>query len=344
VSQGKSQSTPGGGEKSDSAPKRSLKRKRPRPAFFALLLLVVIAGGYYTLYFLRHGEDLRDYYLRRLLVSADNAEQEIGRLWHNVDRTLKNLDKNARIQDKIALIPVFESDEGKACDNLRKDLDKDTGPDTAGARDDVTQAEEVEPNKGKAGGDGAETEKDLTNNPKDSFTTVAGFDGADAILCFIGHGSLPADLSPPAKLATLLESKLPIEDFDSVVLARGDGEVLLMLQHQNTVIDIVQLDILQAQADGEQKSDTKVEPVAGISQEHTSIGKFTIADTTYLAFVQPVHIPIDLAWSTTTDDDREKTWFLVGLKEEGRFRAEAMAIPKHPTPGSPGHRAYRLAG
>ncbi len=105
MSQEKSQSDPEGKNKSNAAPKPPRKRRRPRPAFVTLLLLVTISAGYYALYVVRHGDELRDYYLRRLLVSAENAEQEIDRLWHNVKRNLES-------PEKIDLIPAIESNGG----------------------------------------------------------------------------------------------------------------------------------------------------------------------------------------------------------------------------------------
>ena len=61
------------------------KRRRPRPAFLALLVLVIASSGYYTLYYNRQNNELRDYYLRTLLVAASNADTEIERLFQNVN-------------------------------------------------------------------------------------------------------------------------------------------------------------------------------------------------------------------------------------------------------------------
>ena len=283
MSQEKSQSDPERKNKSNAAPKPPRKRRRPRPAFVTLLLLVTISAGYYALYVVRHGDELRDYYLRRLLVSAENAEQEIDRLWHNVERNLES-------PEKIDLIPAIESNGGDACGEL------------------LSKAQIGE--AGQANG---------------SVITVAGWDGGDAVLCF----SSSAD-PKTAKLATLLESKLPAEDFDSVLLTRQNGDVLLMLQSHNMVLDIVRLDIEERSGEEGQSADHEQESEPGITLEHTSIGELSFAETTYLAFVQPMRIPIRLDWPI--NDERantstgEQTWYLVGLKESSRFRSEAMAI------------------
>lgn len=295
MTKGKSQSTPDNDVRNQKR-RRVLGRRRPRPAFLALLLLIGVSAGYYTLYVFNHGDDLRDYYLRSLLVSTENAEQAIDRLWRNVD-------KNLGEEGKIDLIPAFEHHKKEACNKLKP---KSIGP------------EEMEGNKIK--------------------TTVAGWLGGQTILCFFG--SDPSKIkTPPANLTTLFESKLPNEDFDSILLTRQNGEVLLLQQHKNRAIDIVRLDITEIQKFDELASGSGQEQAKDIKLEHTAIGEFQFAETTYLAFVQPMRIPIELNWPTPSSDktntnssgdtsvsEREKTWFLIGLKEKGRFRAEAMAI------------------
>jgi hypothetical protein len=299
VSKNKSQSSPGSDDKGNTASKRPLKRKRPRPAFFILVLLVVISAGFYTLFVIRHGDELRDYYLRRLLVSADNAEQEIDRLWNNVYRNREN-------PGKIDLIPVLKRDEAKDC-----------------VADPETESVAAQSNPTEASGDKSRIF---------SVETQGDWYGGDAILCFFINDSFEGSTQNTwiAQLANLLESQLPIRDFDSVLLTRESGEVLLLLQHQNMVIDIVSLDIRELQKGDEQTSDSGQKRVTGISKDHTSIGEFSFAGTDYLGFVQPMHIPIDLDWHDAADVSakisKEKTWFLVGMKEASGFRAEAMAI------------------
>ena len=307
MTKGKSQSTPDSDVKKHPS-KRILGRRRPRPAFFALLLLVTISAGYYALYFFNHGDDLRDYYLRRLLVSTDNAEQAIDRLWHNVE---KNLGRSG----KIELIPAFESNNVNTCDSLRSSEDNTNNGISTVA--------------GWPGSDAAYSLENSEDDTSSGISTVAGWIGSDAVLCFFG--SDPSKIkTPPANLTTLFESKLPNEDFDSILLTRQNGEVLLLQQHQNMAIDIVRLDITEIQKFDELASGSGQESVNDIELEHTAIGEFSFAETTYLAFVQPMRIPIELNWSTASnnklDYTKEKTWFLIGLKEKGRFRAEAMAI------------------
>jgi len=286
VSRDKSQSAPDGEGKNDLK-KRILSGRRPRPAFFVLLLLVIISAGYYTLYYFNHSDDLRDYYLRSLLVSTDNTEQEIERLWHNVD---KNLGETG----KIGLIPAFESATEDECNKLE--------PQTT---------EQIAKEKHKIN------------------KTVAGWIGGQTVLCFFGSDASTVK-TPPAKLATLLESKLPIEDFDSILLTRQNGDVLLLQQHQNMAVDIVRLDITELRDFDAITSESGNNPVDEMTLEHTAIGEFSFAETSYLAFVQPLRIPIELDWKASSgnssDNSGEVTWFLIGLKEKGRFRAEAMAI------------------
>jgi hypothetical protein len=126
---------------------------------------VAISAGFYTLYVIRHGDDLRDYYLRRLLVSADNAEQEMDRLWQNVNT-------NRESSEKIALIPVLESDK-EACGKLRPALNGDRG------------------NQAKKEGEGQKTTGKVM--------TVAGWEGGDAVLCFFDPDSIGSSLALPTE-------------------------------------------------------------------------------------------------------------------------------------------------
>lgn len=321
-----SQSTQGG-EGNGKAGNRVLRARRSRPAFYVMLILIALSAGSFTLYYFSHANELREYYLRSLLVSTDNAEQEIERLNRNFQKTLKykedesskkteRFDTGAQefFDAKISLIPAFENISDKFCHSLLAVAKDKSQAGRPGSDSDGGQPDQAQPLAANTGKTESET------------ITLAGWQGSDAVLCLSSSDELGTTLtSPPARLAGLLEPVLPVDDFDSVLLIRQDGEVLLLQQHQTMAIDVVRLDISELR-DFEHIASEEKTPAPELELEHTAIGEFSFAEQQYLAFIQPLRIPVDINWISTSTSSDEQTWFLIGLKEEGRFRAEAMAI------------------
>jgi hypothetical protein len=162
-----------------------------------------------------------------------------------------------------------------------------------------------------------------------SLETVAGWHQGAAVLQFSTAGNVAR-----MPLLPLLESALPVSEFDSVLLSRTTGEVLI--SRGGKELNIMMLPMDEAAA-GEQADGEASRGKASLHDRYTTVTDFEAAGTAYKLFAQPVRVPIDLRWkgrrlgsgTATANGDAgevEDAWMLVGLKRNNTFLTEAMAI------------------
>lgn len=277
---------------SQQAPGKGPRRKHwYETAAVGIVLIIALAGGYYGFYVTNRSARLSDYYSRNLASATSIVQQVIEGAWLNVCNTEFRKKRLAMVYG-ISVVP------GNWADDEQQDSETPTA-------EDVSQCAKL-PN----------------------LETVVGWHQGAATLQF--SNDLNAVHMP---LLPLLESALPASEFDSVLLARKTGEVLFSLGGQELNIVTLPLDGFLAGADAEAK-----DPSGDISPhgQFTRVTDFDVSGTTYKLFAQPFRVPIDLRWqgrvgtgaaaNSIVQDETEDIWLLVGLKKNGRFMTEAMAI------------------
>lgn len=281
------------GEK-DRASGASAAGKKPRrrhwyeAAAIAVVLIVAVAGGYYGFYVTKRSDQLSEHYSRNLAVAATIVREAIEGAWLHVCNT--GFDR-----DRLAMIAGMELPPP---DEWTTPAKEDSEP-----ADDASHCDKLP-----------------------SLRTLAGFDRGAATLEF-RHDQKFARLPLPR----LLGPALPDSDFDSVLLARTDGRVLFRLGGKG--LNIVRLPIEQKPTPAGRDADALGEAPDAPHGWYTTVTEIEVAGTRYKLFTQPLRLPINLRWrerrnadGTTGGRQNENVWVLAGLKSNGNFVTEAMAI------------------
>ena len=308
------------------------KRRRHwwETAAVAIVLIIAIVGGYYGLYVTKRFDQLSNYYSRNLASAATSAQQAIDGIFLNIQNSkfeqlkLKMI-PGLKIPDQENWVEQVVEDDKSATEEQKSDL--------APLTDDDDQSDREEQGVDKA--------SSKLCRPKSKIETAALWQEGSAILRF-KNGCNPAWI----KLSTLLTPALQMSDFDSVILARDDGEVLFSVGAE--WLNIIRLPVGSKNAPVEEAGSEKVADKPRPHNRYTTVTDFSVAGTNYKLFAQPVRLPVDLRWevreqlhgeknaeiqedgdkstSSGNQNSVEDAWILVGLKKSGDFRIEAMAI------------------
>ncbi|MEM8491926.1 MAG: hypothetical protein AAF756_13990 [Pseudomonadota bacterium] len=287
----------------------------------AIVVFVVVVGiGYYGLYVNARTQQLTDYYTRQLAASANITAETIDGLWQNICY--------ARNRADLALIDTVQASaptRARASSSGTRELAS-----IGEIASDPNSSDPGIPEKGWCASQPGPAVFAFRENNESVLAIY--YDGVERVR---------------SSLDTLLTAALPELDVDGLLLAQDDGAVLFSKNRSGLRVERLPMEL----GTGEARET--------LSPQVTAVSELAIAKTNYKLFTQPVSLPIEMRWfpssaaaqscaermhnaaqagaakelSSTTSQvrgcsqDSSKThWFLVGLKDPGKFRAEAMAI------------------
>ncbi len=346
----------------------------PTSAFGLLAILVAFAGSYFV-YLKRHEERLTGHYLRRLAVSGENIAEAIQWLQTNFQNAVDEPGRETRdpspengdaLEDWFMRCSHGADGGAPSGGDARREpepgpwavpcLERWTSPRTAleliRLAENVTVAAlektpeaDLQPQvcAGWQGGRALLRPGASWERPWDDTSRRAGLFALAqlreedkpqiaALRALWQRGSATVD----TPLQTLAAPLLPAAEFDQLLLARRDGEVLAGVGGRTLRID-------RLPAPPPRAADSKEAGAIGDGEPWSSSRVYAqaIAGETHRLFVQPLRLPIELAWMgslAARDAGRwcrggaetgqpEPYWLLAGIKQESGFRAEVRSLP-----------------
>jgi hypothetical protein len=314
-----------------------------------LLLIVSLFGAYYFLYISDRTTLLDQYYLRLLSNSAENVQGTIEGRRGNVGASLK------AFRDGLTkeLSGTTEPDDGLTgiCGRYKNGSDEDPAPDDVAAIDllasgliaelqQIDGVDEVDPFRFEPAQLPASERRSLANangtemghQVRAALRRVDGESVIEFRPSLVQGGNVVELARARAELKAILLPALPDEVFGTVLLTRGNGQVLLQSGRSQHRLRELPTSSLRDKKTGEPIADPQ-------ASSRTHIRRVDLAGVAYKLFVQPLRVPIELTneiderglskedvATVGETDTTEHYWILAGLMPVADLRTEAMVI------------------